>query len=167
MSRRRESPSLDASARQEVERLLDDLASSIAAELGPADGTVYASEEQEVAAWGTRDPKVDYDTLKAQLMTSTVPPDLYDTTSPAALTLVQGDSEAAAEWAQLIADTARQPLDEEMAHQVAEAAEWPYRLAILEPYQDDPESYVERADRIDARWRKRLSEAPSPEGGGY
>ncbi len=159
MPRRREAPSLDGSVRQEVERLLDDMASSIAAELGPADGAAFPSDAQELAAWGQRDPKVDYDTLKQQLMTGTVPPELYDPTDPAALVLVRDlPRDTAAEWAQIIGGTAQQPLDDEMAHEVAEAAEWPYRRAVLAPYADDPKAYVAKSDRLDARWRARTVE---------
>ena len=66
----------------------------------------------------------------------------------------------------LLAGTSEQPLDDEMASQVAELAEWPGRLAVIRPYANDPEAYVAKAKSIDLRWKRRQGLAEN-DGHGY
>lgn len=177
MPRRKITPrSVQAQVETEVDQELHDLVAAIAAEEGLAKGAQRLSPHQEVQLWGQRDPLVDYDTLKQQLMTGTVPPELYDPEGDRRLALLRINTAQANEWAALLAGTAEQPLDDEMASQVAELAEWPGRLAVIRPYANDPEAYVSKANAINQRWLRQaappevVDEAPTPgmpERGGY
>jgi len=143
----------------EVERELQEIVAAIAAEEGLAKGAQRLSPNQEVQWWGQRDPTVDYDTLKQQLMTGQVPPELYDPQSDRRLALLRINKADAQAWAALLAGTAERPLDDEMASQVADYAEWPARLAVLRPYANDPEASVAKANAINARWQKQADAA--------
>lgn len=161
--RRRATPrDLEAQVWDELDKELDELVGVIAAEEGLAKGASYLSPEQEVQLWGQRDPRIDYDTLKQQLMTGTVPPELYDPTSDRRLAVMRINEDDAADWQGLLAGTVEQPLDDEMASQIAEWAEWPGRAAVLKPYQDDPRAYVQKANSINERWRKRAAQMEQP-----
>ena len=171
MARRKITPnSVMAQVEDEVNRELDELIPAIAAEEGLARGAVHVSPDKEVELWGQRDPRVDYDSLKQQLMTGQVSRELFDPQSDARLALVR----AQPEWSDWIAQhvTPETPLDDDLASQVASAAEWPFRTAVLAPYQNDPRSYVTRAERIHQRWTARQGapseqSAPIPEERGY
>ncbi len=154
MPRRTPPKPIDAQARDEVGQELDDLIGRLVAELGPAEGAHLPSEADEVKLWGQTDPTVDRDALRQQLMTGTVPPELYDPQSDRRLALLRVNPDHADEWAQLFAQTAEQPLDDEMATLIAELSEYPGRLAVLAPYDDDPSSKVKKAESIDRRWRR-------------
>lgn len=159
MPRRTMAKPIDAQARDEVESELDDMVTQLAAEIGPAEGATIPSDADELALWGQMDPTVDYDTLKRQLMSGTVPPELYDLESDQRLAILRMNPDRAAEMvAELFAVTPEQPLDDEMAGLVAELAEYPGRLVVLAPYEDDPEQSVAKADSLDRRWRRRTGQ---------
>ena len=159
MPRRKITPrSVQAQVEAEIDQELQDVVAAIAAEEGLAKGAQRLSPNQEVRLWGQRDPLVDYDTLKQQLMTGTVPPELYDPQNDRRLALLQINKAHAQEWAALLAGTAKQPLDDDMASQVAELAEWPGRLAVIRPYANDPEAYVAKANSINQRWMRQTAQ---------
>lgn len=155
MPRRSRSAPIDVQARDEVERELDDMISALAAELGPAEGAEFPSDQKEVELWGQRDPRVDYDTLKAMLMQGAVPPEWYDEQSDARLALIR----AHPQMAQMFAE----PLDDEMAGIVADLAEWPFRLSILTPHEDDPKAAVAKANSVNGRYLRRVGMPVEPE----
>lgn len=150
MPRRIRAAPIDVQARDEVGREVDDMTSSLAAELGPAEGAEFPSDAKEVELWGQMDPRVDYDTLKAQLMQGTVPPEWSDEHSDQRLALIRAHPEMAQMFAQ--------PLDDEMASMVAGMAEYPSRMTVWKPYANDPEAMVRKANSVDARWRRRTGQ---------
>ena len=148
--RRRTTPrDLEAQVWDELDRELDELIPVIAAEEGLARGATRVSPEKEVELWGQRDPRVDRDSLKAMLMQGAVPPEWTDEQSDQRLALIR----AHPEMAQMFAE----PLDDEMAGIVADLAEWPHRLSVLAPYEDDPKAQVEKANSVNARWQRRVA----------
>lgn len=171
MPRRTRQHPIDVQARDEVGRELDDMVGALAAELGPAEGAEFPSDEQEVELWGQMDPRVDYDALKAQLMQGSVPPEWVDEHSDQRLALIRAHPEMAQMFAQ--------PLDDEMASIVAGMAEYPSRMTVWKPYAADPTAMVAKAKSVNAQWRKRtgqvaeesappMTPAPvAPEMGGY
>jgi hypothetical protein len=135
-------------ADEEIKTEITDLVSQIAAEEGPAPHAQYVSDEHEVAMWGQQDPSVDHETLVQQLMQGAVPPERVDPSGDHPLALIKSHPE--------LAQLFSQPLDQEMATMVATLAEYPFRLALLAPYTDDPEASVKKADSLTQRWRRRL-----------
>ena len=151
-SRRTTPRDLEAQVWDELDRELDELIPVIAAEEGLAKGATRVSPEKEVELWGQRDPRVDRDALKGMLMQGAVPPEWVDEQSDQRLALIR----AHPEMAQMFAE----PLDDEMAGIVADLAEWPHRLSVLAPYEDDPRSQVAKADSVNARWQRRAGMPP-------
>jgi len=163
MPRRTPPKPIDAQARDEVESELDDMITQLAAEIGPAEGATIPTDADELAFWGQMDPTVDYDTLKQQLMTGSVPPELYDPASDTRLALFRLNKGLADDLAALFAVTPEEPLDDEMAGLVAELAEYPGRLTVLAPYEDDPEQAVAKAESVDGKWRRRTGQVVDTE----
>jgi hypothetical protein len=147
--------SVEAQVEAEIESELDELVSAIAAEEGPAIGSEYISADREVQMWGVMDPRVDYETLKHQLMTGQVPPDLIDPQNDGSLALVRGNPE----WAQFFAAvTPEQPLDEHMADLVATTAEYPMRQAVYGALKHNPRAQVEKSNRTNERWMRQTGQ---------
>jgi hypothetical protein len=157
-SRRTTPRDLEAQVWDELDRELDELIPVIAAEEGLARGATRVSPEKEVELWGQRDPRVDRDSLKAMLMQGQVPPEWFDEQSDQRLALIR----AHPEMAQMFAE----PLDDEMSDIVADLAEWPHRLSVLKPYEDDPKASVAKADSVSRRWQRQMGTvmpaAPAP-----
>lgn len=151
-SRRTTPRDMEAQVWDELDKELDEIIPVIASEEGLAKGATRLSPEKEVELWGQRDPRVDYDTLKQQLMQGAVPPEWYDPQSDQRLALVKAHPE--------MGEMFGQPLDDTMAGMVAGLAEWPYRLSLLKPYEDDPKASVAKANSVNARWQRRAGAVP-------
>lgn len=164
MPRRARPAPIEQQAREEVRRELDEMAAAIAAEVGPAEGAEVPSDDREVDLWGRMDPRVDPVELKALLMQGAVPPEWVDEQSDRRLALLR----AHPEMAQMFAE----PLDDEMAGIVADLATYPFRMAVLAPYEDDPQAQVAKARSVNGRWLRRAGratdrEAPPDDGASY
>lgn len=128
---------------EEIQRVVDQLALSE----GPASDAESVSDARVLKLWGQRDPKIsDADGLKAHLMQAGLPPELLDPNSPTALTLIKSRPQMAEMFAN--------PADEGLAHMLSRLAEFPLRLDVLEPFEDDPERMVKEAERIDGLWQR-------------
>jgi hypothetical protein len=159
---------MEAQVWDELDRELDELIPVIAAEEGLARGATRVSPEKEVELWGQRDPRVDRDALKAQLMQGQIPPEWYvhapEEPGDQRLAFVKANPE----WADWLAEhvTPETPLDDEMSDIVADFAEWPHRQSVLKPYEDDPKAQVAKANSVNARWQRRAGmtepTAPAP-----
>lgn len=159
MPRSRRTPrDMEAQVWDELDQELDTIIPAIAAEEGVAKGATRLSPEKEVELWGQRDPRVDYDTLKRQLMEGSVPPAWYDPQSDQRLALIRAHPEMSQMFSQ--------PLDDTMAGMVADLAETPYRLSVLKPYEDDPKAAVAKANSVNARWQRHAGAPASDVGAG-
>lgn len=161
--RKRATPrDLQAQAEQEIEQELDALVAAIAAEEGLASGARRISPAKEVELWGLADPQIDPETFRRQLLTGTVPPELYDPQSDRRLAVLRMLPDHAEAWAGVFAE----PLDEQMADLVTDVVARPGRAVLLAPYEDDPEQQVRVAERVNRRWLREQGMAED-DGHGY
>jgi len=143
-------------ASDEINAEIERAVASLAAELGPAPGAATVSDAKRLQLWTQQDPTVDYDSLVQQLQTQGLPPELLDPESEQALAIVK----AHPEMAQLY----QAPVAPDVAATLAVLAEYPFRLSLLQPYEDDPAQLVKEANRLDAAWQRQ--QARSAQTGG-
>ena len=151
MPQTRRAMSADERVQAEISEEIERFATLIAAEWGPAPGASLVPEDDEVELWGQRDPLVDYDALFQTLTTTGVTdPAMLDPENPQGLAIAK----TAPEVAQLLA----QPVDDPaLAASLATLAEFPQRVPILAPYEQDPEGGVKKAQSLDRAWQRRVS----------
>jgi hypothetical protein len=137
-------------AQTEVLSELERAVQALAAEWGPAPGAKNVSTRREVTLWGQRDPKVDFESLKQQLMATGLgqTPDLLDPEGDGALAVIQEHPD--------MAPLFMEPVAEDVADVLATLAEFPFRLAILLDLEDDPEAMVAKAESLDRAWMKEM-----------
>jgi hypothetical protein len=123
----------------------EDELNRLVAEAGPPPDAKRMSESDEDEAWGFMDPDADYDALTAAMPTQGIPPEqaqqfLYLKLHPDALEEVS------------------QPTGSlEKAHILARLIQHPFRRSMLED-EADPAEQVRKADRLEARRQKRLTQ---------
>lgn len=147
----RHATSIEERARSEISLEIERMIDALVASEGPAADADPVSAARQLQQWGQRDPKIgDPDQLQQDLMRTGLQqfPDLLDPKSPQALAVVKAHPQ--------IAEMYAQPCDEDLADMLTRLAEFPLRLGILEPYQDDPEEMCRLAESLDRRWQNEI-----------
>lgn len=117
----------------------------LAAQAGPPADAHRLSERDEDDAWETTDPQVDEEKFGKMLTTQGIPP---DQAQRLLITKLRPD------WAPLYSQPTQ---DLEMAHMLTRVAQYPFRPSVLEGI-DDPEQQVRKAETIDRRFQKRVTQ---------
>ncbi len=160
MPRRRPAPeSAEDKAVREVDAEDEDAQNRIALQAGPPPDSDRLSEKDEDDAWAQMDPSVDFEQVATMLLKQGVPQEMAQRFLIVKLRPDDGWLEALTQPTQ----------DAEMANQLAKMAQYPFRLSVLDTY-DDPEQQTRKAEQLDRRYQKRMAailDAPIALGSGY
>lgn len=153
MSRRSTATNPEEAAQRTIASEISRMIETLSSRAGPAADAQAVSPNKQLAQWAQRDPLVqDPDMLTRTLTTTGLGdhPELFDPRNPQALGIVRANPDLAQQWAQLLAT----PLDERMAAMIVPLLDHPMRLAMLRPFEDDPEAMVKFSDGLDARLQR-------------
>lgn len=120
---------------------------TLALEAGPPPDSSRLSEADEDAAWEQMDPNVDHEQLATMLMTQGLPPELAQ---QLLIVKLRRDED----WMGALTKPTQ---DAELANQLAKLARYPFRLSVIDGY-DDPDEQVRKANAVDRRYQKRMAQ---------
>lgn len=158
MPRRRPEPeSAEDKAIREVDAEDTDAMNGLALQAGPPPDSDRLSEADEDAAWEFMDPAVDFEQMASLLMTQGIPQEMAQRFL---ITKLRPDDG----WLEALATPTQ---DAEAANQIVKMAQYPFRLSVLDTY-DDPEDQTRKAETLDRRYQRRMAailDAPLQIGG--